>query len=129
MFLKFNLLGIIWGFIILVLSILPGNYFPKVPTYLELFSPDKLIHLFIFGVLAIFLLHGFQKQYSFIRLRSHNIIYATTIGIIYGCFTELLQLIINNGRHASIYDFVADLIGCLIGLIIYRLFIIKKQKI
>ncbi|MBC8147033.1 MAG: VanZ family protein [Bacteroidetes bacterium] len=129
MFFRNNILGIIWGIVILILSILPGNYFPEVPSYLELFSPDKLIHLFIFGVFTVLLFVGFQKQYVGKKLRSNNIIYAALIGTIYGSFTELLQLLIDNGRHSSFYDFIADLIGCLIGMIICRLLLIKKTKI
>ena len=127
MFIKHNLLGIIWATIILILSILPGNYFPKVPTYLDLFSPDKLIHLFLFGILTILLFIGFQKQYALKQKHSHYLIYAATIGIVYGCFTELLQLLI-NGRNASFYDFVADMIGCFIGFFICKLFLLKKIK-
>ena len=128
MFVKHNIYGLIWGIIVLLLSILPGNYFPEVSSFWELFSPDKIIHLFIFGVLTILLIFGFRKQNTYKMLQIHFFFFATTIGIIYGLTTELLQLIMNNGRHASFYDFVADSVGCLIGLIICRAIIKKKNK-
>ncbi len=96
MFVKHNIYGLIWGIIVLLLSILPGNYFPEVSSFWELFSPDKIIHLFIFGVLTILLIFGFRKQNTYKMLQIHFFFFAKTIGIIYGLKTELIQLIMNN---------------------------------
>ncbi len=43
-----------------------------------------------------------------------------------GGITEILQGVMNWGRQASIYDFIANTIGCFIGLCIYNKLIKKK---
>lgn len=128
MFLKNNILLIIWTLAILLLTILPGGYFPKVPSFMDLFSPDKLVHFFIFGLLNIFAIFSFGKQYSFQVLRSYKTLFAMIYSISLGGITEILQGVMNWGRQASIYDFIANTIGCFIGLWIYYKLIKKKLK-
>ncbi len=128
MFLKNNIFVIIWTIVILLLTIPPGGYFPKVPSFMDLFSPDKLIHFLIFGTLTILSIIAFGKQYLFNYIRYHKVwfafIYSTTLGGI----TEILQGIMNWGRQASIYDFIANTIGCMLGIALYKKFYKKKEK-
>ncbi len=117
---------IVWTLIILLLTILPGGYFPKVPSFMDLFSPDKLVHFFIFGFLTILAIMAFGRQYSFQFLRSYKTLIALIYSISLGAITELLQGLMNWGRQASIYDFIANTIGCFIGILIYNKVIKKK---
>lgn len=126
MFLKNNLLLISWTIVILLLTILPGNYFPKVPSFMDLFSPDKLVHFFIFGLLTIFAIFSFGKQYTISVLRSYKTIFALIYSISLGGVTEILQSFMNWGRYGSIYDFIANTIGCFIGVWVFR--ILNKKK-
>lgn len=128
MFFKHNLYVIIWTLIIILLTILPGNYFPEVPKFIDLFSPDKLVHLFIFGTLCILTIIAFEKQYTFLFLRYHHIAFAFIYSIFIGGLTELLQGWMNWGRQASIYDFIANTIGCFIGIALFKKFYKKNKK-
>lgn len=128
MFLKNNLLLISWTIVILLLTILPGNYFPKVPSFMDLFSPDKLVHFFIFGLLTILAIFSFGKQYTIRVLRLYKTIFALIYSISLGGITEILQNIMNWGRYGSIYDFIANTIGCFIGVWIFHRIIKKKYK-
>ncbi len=127
MFLRYNWPGILWIAIILFLVGIPGNYIPEVSSFWEWFSPDKFVHILIYGILLILLIRGFQKQYSIIILRLYSKQAALFFGIFFGLFTEVLQKFVFTGRHASMYDFFANTLGCLLGLLIYN-FINRKFK-
>jgi len=128
MFLKYNWPGLLWLLVILALTGFPGNYFPSVTSFWYWLGPDKIVHLFIFGILTYLLLRGFHKQSRFRNLQSHYIIYALIIGIIFGALTEVMQRYIFIGRNANVYDFLANLSGCIIGLIAYYLINRKLSK-
>ena len=55
--------ALVWAIMILFLTGMPGTYFPKVATFWEWLSPDKLIHIFIFGVQSFLVLTAFRVQY------------------------------------------------------------------
>jgi hypothetical protein len=116
--------GIIWLCIILALTLAPGNYFPRVGNFWNLFSPDKLIHLSIFTVLAYLLLWGSFKQYSAVKNR-YTIVIPVVVTIFTGIVTELLQALLPIGREASIYDSIANFAGCFAG---YLIFTLRKNK-
>jgi VanZ family protein len=107
--------ALLWSFIILLLTGLPGNAFPKVPTFWDWLQPDKVVHLFIFGVLAYLLLFGFRAQYFDGDKRYQFGIAAVIITALYGLVTEVLQYYVFIGRSGNKFDFFADGIGALLG--------------
>lgn len=119
--------GIAWWCFILVLTLAPGNYFPKVGNFWNLFSPDKLIHLFIFGILAYLLLWGSSRQYQEVK-RCYIVVIPLTVTILTGIITELLQAALPIGREASIYDAIANFTGCFAGYIIFFFFKNKNRE-
>jgi VanZ family protein len=124
-----NLLpGILWGIVILILSGVPGNYVPSVFGFLDWISPDKLVHLMMYAVFVFVLLRGLRKQKQQHEI-SKNLIYSILgIGIAFGGITEVLQNTVFIRRNGNIYDFIADIIGCLIGLMIYLVYQRKKNR-
>lgn len=124
-----NLLpGILWGIVILILSGIPGNYVPSVFGFLDWISPDKLIHLIMYLVFVFVLLRGMRK-YQNTKEVSRRVIYSILgTGIVLGGVTEILQNIVFIRRNGNVYDFIADIIGCLIGLIVYLVYQRKKNK-
>ncbi|MEI7726102.1 MAG: VanZ family protein [Bacteroidota bacterium] len=114
-FIKYNLWGILWGVIIIVLTVLPGKVFPMLPSYMDLLQPDKLIHIFIFGVYVFLQIKGLRQQPVYPWFRKSAVFITMLIGLSLGAVTELLQLFFIPMRTGSIYDFIADAVGCLIG--------------
>lgn len=117
---------VLWAILILILTGLPGNYFPRVPTIWDLLSPDKIVHLFIFIVFTVLLFHGLVLHY---RERISLWMYALIVigtGVFYGGITELLQAYIFVWRQASVYDFIADSVGCIAGYLLFRNVISKR---
>lgn len=124
-----NLLpGILWGVVILILSGVPGNYIPSVFGFLDWISPDKMVHLMMYAVFVFVLLRGLRKQKQKNEI-SKGLIYSILgIGIAFGGITEVLQNTVFIRRNGNIYDFIADIIGCLIGLMIYLVYQRKKNR-
>lgn len=123
-----NLLpGFIWSVIILILSGVPGNYVPSVFSFLDWISPDKLVHIIMYSVLVFVFLRGFRKQGSKRDISKKTIYIVLSISIVFGGITEVLQNILFIRRNGNVYDFLADIVGCAIGLIVYFLYQRKKN--
>lgn len=121
--------GLLCALLIMVLMALPGECFPTVVTFWEWLGPDKIIHSLLFAALAFLSLWGFRKK---IHSEPHkrNMIFILTffITIAYGGVTEILQKHLFVNRYGSILDFLADAIGCVLGLSIFILCFKKKLK-
>ena len=117
---------VLWSVVILLLTLLPGNYFPKVQSFWDWLSPDKVVHVFIFGVQS-FLLFYAQKQYSNTKSRFRITIVILGATIIFAAFTEIMQNTVLIKRDGNVYDFLADVVGVFAGLLAYNLLVEKKM--
>ena len=115
---------------IMVLMGLPGKYFPTVVNFWEWIGPDKIVHLILFGFLAFLTPWGFRKKILSEKdsYKRKVLIQSFLLTISYGALTEILQKYIFVNRYGSIYDFLANAIGCLLGTIVFFLFIKKNLK-
>ena len=114
-------LSVVWALFILVLTGIPGDEIPKIPDFLEWLSPDKIVHLVMFGLLSYFILYGNRQQYIESENRSYYVISAVLIAAVYGIITELLQVYIFTGRNGNIFDSAANLLGAIVGGVAYYL--------
>lgn len=112
--------GLLWTLLIAALTLMPGNYIPKITTFLDWFGPDKILHLLLFGIYSFLLLEGFRRQQGNSLLQKHPIFVALLIGIVFAIFTEVMQMHVIPGRHGNIYDFLADVLGSILGIISWR---------
>lgn len=120
---KYFFPSIVWQAIILVLIIVPGNYIPYVQTFADWLQWDKIVHLFLFGLLSMTLLWGFFKVK---RLALPMYLFVFLFSALWGGVTEYLQYWLDVGRNGNIYDFSANLLGN--GLGCFFFFLIKKEK-
>jgi VanZ family protein len=121
-FLRSNLSGILWGLFIIILCAIPGTLIPEPPEFLDLFQPDKLVHLFLFAILVILWFRGVRKQSAYPWLRRNYVVATFLLAALLGGGTELIQIHLIPGRVASVYDFIANLAGCLVGWGAYILY-------
>ena len=110
-----------WAILILILTGVPGNYFPTVVSFWDWLSPDKVVHLVIFAVQAYLIIYGMQPQYLNKRQRYLFVIAGALVTILFGLTTEVLQSYVFVGRDGNIFDFLADGLGALMGLVAYYL--------
>ncbi|MBR5603743.1 MAG: VanZ family protein [Bacteroidales bacterium] len=113
----------------MVLLGLPGSCFPTVVDFWDWLGPDKIIHFILFGSLEFLSLWGYRKKISSGNNYKRKVYPLTFfLSMIYGGLTEILQKYIFINRYGSIYDFFADAIGCVIGVIIFNFYAKKKLK-
>ncbi len=118
---------VLWVLVILVLTGLPGEYFPQITSFWDWLSPDKLVHLFMFGVLVFLFMIANVKQFNYKNKRYYYIIGSLFFSILLGALTEILQKFVFIGRHANINDFYANTLGCFLGIILF--FMVQKKII
>lgn len=118
---KYSLfLFISWSVLILIITAIPGNYLPQPLGFINLFSPDKIAHIFIFTPFS-YLFLGFLLLSNTAKFNKRKYYFFVLFcGIIYASFTELLQLFVIVGRSGNFYDFIADLIGVFLGIIVFN---------
>lgn len=121
MFRKPLLPGLLWTMLIALLTLIPGNYIPKVTTFLDWLGPDKLVHLFIFGVYAYLLIVGFRKHKPGSFLSENAVLSSLMIGMVFAFFTEVMQRFVIPGRNGSYLDFLADVLGLALGYMIWSI--------
>ena len=119
MFFKYTWPALVWAGIVMILTGIPGKFIPHPGSFWESLKPDKLVHVFLFGVFIFLLLYGFRRQFRFPRLQSLYLLIAWLIAAAFGGFTEILQHYVFVGRTGSFYDFFADLVGCAVGMGIF----------
>jgi VanZ family protein len=112
MFWKFNYLGVSWAVFILVLSGLPGDQFEQS----KLENADKVIHVFLYGVLVFLLAVGFLKQSSFRQLKEQTLRKVALMAVVYGILVEGLQATVFVGRSIEVSDMLFNGVGVIIGL-------------
>jgi len=117
----------VWTALILLLTLLPGNFIPVPRGFWLLYSPDKLAHLGLFAVLGFLIMSGMVKQFPGISRRSY---YATAMaaGMLVAVATEMLQAVLPTGRDGNLYDGIADVAGIVAGCILFSSFYKKKRK-
>ena len=114
--------AIVWAFVILLLTGLPGTYFPTIESFWDWLSPDKIVHVIMFMIQTILLLYALYPQYLTGSKRLITIWIVIAVVTLYGLTTEVLQAYVFVGRHGSAYDFVADFVGVLVGLKLFNMY-------
>ena len=112
--LQIKILGFLWALAILVLSFLPNKTFPKV----EIWSPDKLVHIFIYMVLTI--LFGISIYQDHGKINRKLFILSTIGCISFGWLIEIFQPILTD-RYYEFYDILANTAGVIVGFMIVNL--------
>lgn len=122
--------GLICSVIILMLTTLPGSCFPTVRTFWQWLGPDKIVHLIMFGTLAFLIPFGYRDSYQRNGKPFGNKLLwlSFLLSTAYGGLTELIQKIPVLRRSGNVYDFLADVIGCILGVFIFKLVYQKKSK-
>lgn len=119
MFWRYLLPGIVWLLLILLLSLTPGDEMPQHVVSLVAF--DKLMHWFFYGILTHLWLVGFKKQYRSLVLKRRALWIIIPSVIIIGIGIEFIQGWFIPGRVFEIWDILANAIGCVMGVLLFRL--------
>ena len=126
--LQFFIPAFIWAIIVLILTLTPGQFLPKV-NYWSINSLDKYVHFLIFFIQVFFLFWGARKQSK--PLTRNTIVVYLVIGVLFGSLIEIIQTLIPH-RSCEFNDLIANTIGCLLGagfFYIYNRLFLKPKNI
>lgn len=112
--------AIAWGILILAVSGIPGKYIPSSIPFLDLFRPDKIVHLLLYSVFCFLLFRGSAKYFP-VGHKGRKVFISIGTGIVFGLLTEALQRYLFIGRNGNWQDFAADVAGCLIGWAVFKI--------
>ncbi|WP_242916087.1 VanZ family protein [Pontibacter liquoris] len=105
---------------ILLLTLLPSASMPANMSLWSLLSFDSFAHAFLFTVLVFLMIVGLKKQYTYMRLRHTAIRLSFVVCVLFGLAIELLQSYFAAGRQGDFIDALADTIGCLLGIVLFK---------
>lgn len=121
---KFIIFQIPWQFLMLAIFIQSSIGSLNLPD-IEFDLADKILHFFAFGILGILTARGLRNAKN--RILKENYTSLTfLICIIYGAMDETHQYFV-PGRHSSWGDWIADILGILIMVWIYKRVIDSKE--
>lgn len=126
MFWRYLIPGILWLILLIALSLAPGDEMPQ--HVVSLFAFDKLMHWFFYGMLTHLWLVGLKKQYVYSWLKRKALLVVVLGVIVLGVIIELIQGSVISGRYFEIWDILANIIGCLMGILLFR-FIYGKESL
>ena len=114
--------------VILLLTGLPGSYFPHVKPVVGM---DKVAHLLMYAGFTFITIWGYRQPFKEKgRDYQRKMIWTVTvIGILYGALTEIMQEFLIPSRTGSVYDWIADLLGSIIGVIFAYFFLRNRNNL
>jgi len=119
MFFRHFVPNLTWAFAILFVCGIPGGEDGSNGIWHQ-FHLDKLAHAGIFCLFTLSLLIALHKQNRYRRWRTNARFIALLVGVLYGALIEYLQGTVFVTRNGELPDFMADVAGCLIGIVVFR---------
>lgn len=98
----------------MVLCLMPGRDLPSV----TLWQADKIVHFFVYVVLAVLLYIGWKKQKEFAWLHRQMGYKILVLTFGYGFAVEILQELLTTDRHFDLYDALANALGGVGGVLL-----------
>ncbi|WP_212001410.1 VanZ family protein [Chitinophaga sp. HK235] len=124
---RYYLPATLWIILILVLCTLPGKDIPT-NSFLERIHFDKFVHFGLFGGIVLFLSMGVYWQKK--HISAFTLLLFIVIAAVYGFIIELIQKYWVVGRSFDLYDALADTLGAVAGVIVFKIILrlFYKQK-
>jgi VanZ family protein len=114
---KKNILPVFIAVIILLLSLSGAESFGKM-NFMGLKHADKAVHSIMYFVLAFVL---FYQNRAIIN-NSKKLLVLAIIPLLFGAIIEFLQSWLTTTRKGDVFDFLFNIIGIVIAIIVWRLF-------
>lgn len=118
-YLKHHWKSIAYTVLILYLSFAPSSDFNKFPP-IQILNFDKFVHLIMYSLLAVILIVDYRSRYSTKNKQFLFIIFLFCV--IFGGIIELMQEKWFYPRSAEWIDWLADILGALLGIFFMYIF-------
>ena len=113
--------ALVWGIILAILILAPSDSFPDS----KLLSYDKLAHVGVFALLSGLVSFGAHTTTFLGKNKTSKTFWTLTISIVYSAGLEGLQQF-SPGRMTDLYDLIANVVGAIIGVRVFSIFIKNK---
>ncbi len=118
---KLLIAGLLWSILILVVCSIPGDALPTKP-FIKIPHFDKFVHAMLYLPYAIIISAHFHLNVN--KIKTPLAIFITLMIVFsFGGIIELLQEYAFVHRSADWFDLMSDVIGGIIGLLLYYLFL------
>jgi|SRR5688572_5481274 len=125
--LRYYFTPLFWAAVILFLSSVPTSELPDF-SFWKLFTFDKVAHVFMYGVFSFQVMKSCIRQYANWYLRFNAGKVAGVTSIAYGGLIELFQEFALMDRHGDWMDLVADIIGALLGIWLFKIVFVEYLR-
>ena len=105
------------GTVFILLTMFIGTHIPSTVTFYTPTYTDKVIHLLAYMVLTISALASWELSTG--QLQPQHYFRVWLFGTIWGAIDEFTQPAV--GRHCDGLDWIADMLGIVVGLTVFRL--------
>ena len=112
---KHFLPAILWGCIVIVLSMIPGGIELRT-SFFEKYMLDKIGHAVFYGIWSFFIAFGFQLNQRR-KVTWKEAFFSFFFAALFGCILEILQATVAVGRTFEILDIVSNIFGSLLGVL------------
>lgn len=85
---------------------------------------DKLFHMGVYLIASVLMLYGLGGQFDK-NFRSATL-YTVVFCIMWGGVIEYVQDAMSRGRHFEVNDIIANIIGALVGVVMFSLLFKKR---
>ena len=109
-----------WAFLIAALYAIPGSELRSL-SFWEVFGADKIAHMVVFALFGLILRVGMRRQTRFPGMTHRSYWLSFLIVVAYGGILELFQGVLFVERTSDLLDFIANTIGAVLGLLLFRL--------
>lgn len=109
----------IWALFILIICGIPGKQLPQ-QDFWQWLKFDKIIHIGVFGLQCLLLIFYLSKENMHPFFKYHVFTWSLAITTFYAILIEVLQEYLFIDRTGDWKDVMADFIGALIAILIYK---------
>lgn len=119
MVIRYLLPSILWTLFVIILSVTPFSSFNV--QELQVIGLDKVVHLGMYTLLTLFWAVGLKKQNIYPKINRNAFKISIIGGISLGIILELTQGFFLLSRHFEGFDLLANGIGCIFGIGVFKL--------
>lgn len=117
--LRFLVPSLFWTLLVILLSLAPAQSIPEVSFKFKGF--DKLVHGVMYCGLTFLWITGFKRQYKSKKIREKAFTIVLSGAFVLGIIMEGMQHFFIKNRYFEELDLIANGIGCIFGLLFFRL--------
>lgn len=117
--LRFIIPSIAWTLFLIIVSVVPGTDIHYGGFHFD--NADKIAHVLLYSLLTLFWSTALKRQNSYKELRIKAFKIAFWGGFLLGLVLEIIQENFIFGRYFELLDLVANGIGCIFGILLFKI--------